>query len=251
MSAPELGYVLYDGPSKLDGSPIAVIATLHSRNDKTGNMVQVWIIRTDIAPHIAAKNGMDSAICGNCPHKLVKLPGKKAKRTCYVTVHNAPLAVYNAYKRGRYPTITPFEYSRSRLAGRAVRLGAYGDMAAAPTSVTRAIVNVASMHTGYTHQQNHPTFDPELLNYVMASADTPKQADKLNSQGARTFRVMLPGDSLRDNEIECLADSQGLQCIDCGLCDGKSDKPNIAITVHGAQANSFNSNTVDLIARSA
>ena len=52
-SAPKLnGVVLYEGPSVLDGAPIAVIATLKSANVKTGDMIQTWIIRSDMHPPI-------------------------------------------------------------------------------------------------------------------------------------------------------------------------------------------------------
>ena len=71
------------------------------------------------------------------------------------------------------------------------------------------------------------------------SADTPKQARKYQSMGAHTFRVALEGDSLDHDEVECLADSEGLQCVDCGLCDGT--KKNVAITVHGSGASKFKS----------
>ena len=37
------GYVLHEGPSPFDGQPIVSIATLHSSNRKTGDMVQTWI----------------------------------------------------------------------------------------------------------------------------------------------------------------------------------------------------------------
>ena len=45
----EIGFILYRGPSLLDGSPIVVVATMASSNRKTGltgkkNMVQVWIL---------------------------------------------------------------------------------------------------------------------------------------------------------------------------------------------------------------
>ena len=36
----ERGYILYEGPSMLDGEPIAVIATMTTSNVKTGDMVQ-------------------------------------------------------------------------------------------------------------------------------------------------------------------------------------------------------------------
>lgn len=73
----------------------------------------------------------------------------------------------------------------------------------------------------------------------MVSADTPKQAIKYQTLGAKTFRVALVGDSLAHDEVECLADSEGIQCADCGLCDGT--KKNVAITVHGKGASKFKS----------
>ena len=61
------GFILYDGPSVLDGQPIVVIATMETSNRKTGQMVQTWIIRSDISPTDAAKIGLDSSVCGHCP----------------------------------------------------------------------------------------------------------------------------------------------------------------------------------------
>ena len=52
------GFVLYDGPSVLDGQPIVVIATMETSNRKTGNMVQTWILRSDISPTDASKIGL-------------------------------------------------------------------------------------------------------------------------------------------------------------------------------------------------
>ena len=36
--------------SRIDGSPIVVVATTSSNNEKTGNMVQAWILRRDVPP---------------------------------------------------------------------------------------------------------------------------------------------------------------------------------------------------------
>ena len=60
--------IIYEGPSKLDGAPIVAIATGvdgASDNGKTGDMVQITIIRADIAPHHATKTGDDTSVCGN------------------------------------------------------------------------------------------------------------------------------------------------------------------------------------------
>jgi hypothetical protein len=75
---PSNGVILYEGPSVIDGAPIVAIATgfkSPSSNDKTGTMIQVWILRADIAPHEAQKTGADESICGDCPMRplLVKM----------------------------------------------------------------------------------------------------------------------------------------------------------------------------------
>ena len=92
------GVVLYEGPSRIDGAPIVAIAcriTDASNNEKTGAMVQTFIMRRDIAPHEALKTGDDSSVCGDCPLR----PINKGATRCYVRVYQAPLSVWNAYQR--------------------------------------------------------------------------------------------------------------------------------------------------------
>ena len=229
------GFVLYKGPSMLDQSPIIVIATMSTSNVKTGDMVQTWILKEDINPVEASKIGADSSICGNCVHR------HNTGGACYVNIGQAPNQVWKSYKRGLYPVFNKDKHY-SYFIGRKVRLGAYGDPAAVPFEIMESIANLCLGHTGYTHQIKHKGFDNRYLNLCMVSADTPRQAIKYQAMGAKTFRVALPDDRLFDNEIECLADSKGLQCIDCGLCDGK--KQNIAIAVHGSRSNRFKSNLI-------
>lgn len=229
------GFIMWEGPSVLDGEPVAIIATMSTSNKKTGDMVQTWIIRTDINPVEASKVGADVSICGNCPHRHFN------KGACYVNIGQAPNAVYKGYKRGIYPAFDIDQHA-GHFAGRMIRLGAYGDPAAIPFSVASSIALLGSGHTGYTHQANHKHFDGRFMSICMVSADSPKQAKKYQAQGAKTFRVAMVGDALFDSEIECLSDSKGIQCIDCGLCDGVTK--NIAITVHGSRSNNFKSNLI-------
>ena len=228
-----LGYILYEGPSMLTGAPIVAILTLKTSNRKTGDMAQVWILDAgDLSPVELSKAKLDASICGNCPHRL-SLGG-----ACYVNIGQAPLAVYRTYKRGRYQTYDPSIHA-AQLNHRMIRLGAYGDPAAVPFEIMQGITKAAKGHTGYTHQAAHKGFDTRYLGLCMVSADTPKQAAKWQAMGAKTFRVALVGDSLAHDEVECLADSEGIQCADCGLCDGT--KGNVAITVHGKSASKFKS----------
>ena len=227
-------FILWEGASLLDGSPIACIAIMKSQNAKTGNMIQTVIIRTDQSPIAASQAGTDGAVCGSCIHRH-SLGG-----ACYVNLGQMPLSVYRAYKRGSYEPVTARNISA--FYGRSMRLGAYGDPAAVPFRVWSAIIRYGKIeyYTGYTHQASHKNFDQALASLCMISADTPKQALKHHSQGKRTFRVKTPGAPLLPNEIECLSDTEGLHCIDCKLCDGTGkNKVNIAINVHGSRQSRY------------
>lgn len=61
------GVVFYEGPSRIDGAPIIGIATFGTSNEKTGNLVQTWILRSDVHPIDAINSGEDASICGSCP----------------------------------------------------------------------------------------------------------------------------------------------------------------------------------------
>lgn len=232
--ARQKGYILYEGASALDGAPIVAIATMSTSNVKTGDMVQTWIMRADIAPHLALKTGDDASVCGDCVHR----PANQG--SCYVTVFQAPLQVWKAYKAGRYSAdMTEFE---ARLAGRKLRIGAYGDGAAAPAELWERLVSIASGHTGYTHQAERAGFDPRLLKYLMVSADTERQAKRLALTGVRYFRTKRHDDAILSGEVECLSDSVGKSCADCLLCDGsgRGKGKNVFITIHGSKAARYN-----------
>ena len=228
------GITLWEGASVLDGSPIALIATLKTSNVKTGDMVQTWIIRTDINPVEATKTGLDASICGACPHRHY-LGG-----ACYVNVGQAPNAVYKAFHAGKYPLAT-IETAQQMLKGRKLRMGAYGDPAAVPADIWEALLCAVDFagHTGYTHQASHPNFDPRILQWCMVSADTPKQAAKLQNLGYRTFRVKTPDAPALEGEIECLSDSKGITCADCLLCDASKQAASVYINVHGSRSSRY------------
>ena len=227
------GLIMYEGASLLDGAPIVVVATLASANAKTGDMVQTWIIRTDLAPVEAVKSGQDAAICGACPHR------PSLNGACYVNVGQAPSSIYKSFLKGNYAKFNAVDHAHL-LQGRAIRFGAYGDPAAAPVNVWAEMAELASLTTGYTHQRAHKAFNSALLDYVMLSADTPRQALAAHAQGLRTFRVRTEDSPLLENEIECLSDSKGLNCIDCGLCDSATaEQVSIAVTIHGAKAGRY------------
>lgn len=226
------GYILYEGPSVLDGKPIVVIATMKTKNRKTGDVVQTWILRSDLNPIAALEARADESICGGCPHR------RSIGGACYVNVGQAPLAIWKAYKAGSYSK----SWQSTTFGGKTVRLGAYGDPAAAPADMWDAVLRSTKAHMGYTHQSGHKNFDPAILEFCMVSADTPKVAAKAQAQGLRTFRVKSPEAPLLAGEVICLADSKGMSCAECKACDGaKADGPSIVIDVHGSLATRYES----------
>ena len=102
------GYLRYYGALLLDGKPIMVVALLKSRSGKTGNMVQTYIMRSDMNPMKASKMGEDFSICGNCPHKGIAVPddpvAKQAKeRPCYVILIQGTSTGTTSYVTGNSP----------------------------------------------------------------------------------------------------------------------------------------------------
>jgi len=73
---------------------IATGLSRESKNTKTGDMVQLWILTKAENPVAAVKSGNDAIVCGACP-----LRGDHgAGRACYVKVFQAPLAIWKAYQ---------------------------------------------------------------------------------------------------------------------------------------------------------
>jgi hypothetical protein len=234
------GFVIYRGPSMLDGAPIVAIALTSSTNRKTGNMVQTYILRDDIAPLAALKTGDDASICGDCKHRPI-LGG-----ACYVFVGQGPTVVYKTLVRGAYPQADDIA---SLGRGRMVRLGTYGDPAAVPVAVWQALVSQAAGRTGYTHQWNNqaiPQADRQALAaLVMASADSADEAAQARAAGLRYFRVRHASETLNAREFACPASDEAgkkTTCADCRACDGNArgaGKASPVIIAHGAKASRF------------
>jgi hypothetical protein len=223
-----LGYIAYEGPSEIDGAPIVVIVNKiddGSKNGKTGAIVQSFIIRSDISPIEALNTGADESICGDCEHRpyLIKT-GQSDEPPCYVNVGRSVLAVFNAYKRGRYTKADPATIAKA-LAGKIVRIGTYGDPFAAPVRMWSQITRYAAGRRGYTHQWDRPDFDAAAwAPLVMASADSIDQAAKANLLGMRVFRVSV-GVDVQAGEAMCPASAEAGKrstCAKCTLCSGTS-----------------------------
>lgn len=234
--ATQNGYILWQGKSLLDNAPIIVIATgfAKSKNRKTGQMIQVWIIRRDINPLEAVRKGKDASICGNCKHRPTTAANPNGWGTCYVHLPQAPTGVYRAYKNGSYRPIEHADWA-ILFKDRRVRFGAYGDPAAVPTEIWQRIADNCDHHTGYTHQWQ--TCDQNLQSLLMASVDTPEEYERAQAMGWRTFRVRMPDEELDATERVCPASEEAgkkATCATCMACHGGGNKrASIAIEAHG------------------
>lgn len=223
-----LGYVVFEGAAAVDGSPIAVILTgfgKASTNAKTGGMIQSYVIRTDVAPTDAIREGLDGAVCGTCPLRSVASGGSGA---CYVNVGRGPLTVFNAYKRGRYDRASVrFASFTIGETGRPLRIGTYGDPGAVPDagrfwSDLMRFTRPGQGHTGYTHRWRDT--GAGLKGLCMASVDSEAEAREAMAMGWATFRVARKGDRGRiEGEAYCPASAEAGKRTTCEACPIKCD----------------------------
>ena len=236
------GVILYQGPSLIDGAPIVVIANrivADSTNEKTGAMVQTFVLRQDMRPLDAARLGYDFSICGHCPHR----PSNDG--SCYVNIGRSVESVYGAFVRGRYAR-PHVDYDVSLLpdlfADSVFRLGSYGDPAAAPFRVWAHATALVRARNGYTHQWRE---FPAFAALCMASVDSEAQAVEARSSGWRTFRVRAASAPIMTGaEVVCPASDEAgkrTTCSDCRACGGTSARAraSIVIMAHGTTAKRF------------
>lgn len=229
-------YVVYDGPSRIDGERILVLLSsvdLPSKNTKTGPMYQCSILVADMPPWDALRSGRDYSICGTCPHRP-QAPGGR-ERTCYVDLRFIS-PIWHARR-------APFEDAIAW--GAEIRLGQYGDPWAAPIDVWRRLTRHARLWTGYTEFWREAQADSPWWRHIfMASVSSAEEAREAHVLGWRTYRTLAPDERLELGEIMCphYAD-ESLQCIKCQLCDGVAPtatlhgpdrRRSIAAPVHGS-----------------
>jgi hypothetical protein len=223
-------YLIHETPD------LVVFATTESSNIKTGPMTQIWIMARNLHPVESRRTGHDATLqCQGCPYA--------SNQGCYVSP--LPLMqIWRVYQSGDYETVTMGSPQWSALFDNAsVRLGAYGNPSMLPLAMLEDICSRAYMHTGYFHDWNIMPVDlaKSYGRFLMASCE-PSNVQFAQNLGLRTFTVVSEAPSDRSLGIECLSDTKGIQCIDCGLCDGtqRSNKrnkplPSVWIKAHGYQ----------------
>lgn len=232
------GYIIYRGASLLDGKPIVVVAiTGESKNGKTGNLVQTYIMRDNgKSPVESARLWEDVSVCGDCKHR------RGTGGSCYVNLGQGARSVMDGIMRGIYPLDDGYMLAAA-VFNRKVRLGTYGDPAAVPAWVWEGLLHTAAGHTGYTHQWASGKAE-HVKRWCMASVDTLGETVRAQAAGWRTFRVKAPDTvGAFAREMPCPAsEEQGkrLTCEDCMACSGgDSKKASVTIVVHGSLKNRF------------
>jgi len=228
--------VFYEGPSTITGDPIVGIVSglrLHSKNPKTGDMLQAWILVRDTSPTDAIRTGTDAAVCGDC---ALRGDGVQ-ERACYVTFWQAPLRIWRTLPR--LPRVTPHALGR-QIAGRYLRIGAYGDPVAIPAATWQILLRHVAGSIGYTQRWRTcaPAYRAFLMASVLSSVDQPEAA----AAGWRTYRLRGPRDPLLAGEVVCPASHEAgrrLTCIECLLCAGTASprQAHPVIMAHGKPGN--------------
>lgn len=222
------GYILHES-----GLHVAIATGFRqkSKNPKTGNTIQVWILVKPVNPIEAVMMGQDREICLDCG-----LRGNLGRgRGCYVNLGRGPLPVWKKYMQGGYPVLAPDQYAGA-FAGRFVRFGAYGEPVLLPWRIVKAIAEACAGWTGYTHQWRQPWMQA-YKRYFMAST-TEANREEAEKLGWRTFTV---SERKLDGAMVCPASQEfeavrgyKLSCIDCGQCAGLSRKGrSVQIQPHG------------------
>lgn len=226
----ENAVILWIGNSLIDGGRIAVVATClkePSDNEKTGDMIQIMIIRLEESPTYAHEHDLDISICGNCPFRK----NADGKRTCYVNIGQSINSTWRSLHAGNIKTLEEYPEAMQYLWKKPIRVGTYGDPAAFPPEVLIPILAKSPKgFTGYTHQWREP-YAQEWKGFLQASVETEEDARLANEMGWKYYRVLLPNEKLLEGEHMCLSEV-GKQCCDCRLCNGHF--ANICIEVHGA-----------------
>jgi hypothetical protein len=248
------GFIFYEGPSMIDGNPIVGIATYDTENRKTGDLVQTWIMRSDINPIDAINTGKDESICGSCPLRgriadVAERTKKISKfntltvnkgRGCYVSIQQAPLSIYNTYKKGNYKVLSDESASRN-FKNRGLRYGSYGDPVAIPQNNWGMLRKncTGKAKPGYTHQWRDKKFS-SWSKFIMASTHSVLENNLAQSMGWRTFRTISNVSDRYEKEIICPASEEGedkATCATCGACNGRRDmsdvRHSVVIVAHG------------------
>ena len=222
--------VIYKGISLLDNeTPIMVVMSGYnkdSKNEKTGPLVQLYILPIDILPKDAYQSGSKS-VCGDCKYN--------GNNGCYVRWSH----LKSLWNSARKQNPVSMRIAKELIKGLRVRVGAAGDPAAIPFSFWNSLLSGCENHTGYTHQWDKDEFS-SLSSLFVASTDSKDETRRANEKGWSTFEV-IDNEEPSASSILCLATDttktkNGLpfDCASCMGCNGKGKQKNWYVKLHGA-----------------
>jgi hypothetical protein len=236
-TAPE-GILLYEGPTQIPGQSgdvaliVAGLGKIRTRNRKTGDMPQGYIIPIDQGNlNDAVREGREGSVCGDCIHRPSTLDGG-----CYVTVHWGPQRIWYTHQRGRYQWVSTGR-AQQLLEGQYIRWGAWGDPAAVPLHIYWEVNQGVRGCLSYTQQWRH--LDAEEWSWCMASVVGKEQLEEAAAAGWRTFRTMSSVEGLLPGEVLCpasVSEDYSVTCMRCRLCNvlyRRHRVKHIAIRAHG------------------
>lgn len=211
---------------------IVCIAIKNSKNRKTGRVVSLWFLDNRMHPNDSRSSGRDARNqCKGCP--LASYNG------CYVEPR-ALAAIHAKLKRGWYPRIQFGSAAWQKFfSGEFIRFGAYGNPSLLPLPMLANIASLSCGWTGYFHDWHLMPREKAQAYGRFLMASTHALTHKLaKTIGLRTFGTG-GGDIQTAGSIECLADSKGMTCRQCRLCDGNYRRngtlPDVWIAPHGYQ----------------
>jgi hypothetical protein len=229
--------VYFEATSLIDGKPLVIVlrgrdAALAEKddgaNDKTGAMIQSYIMPRDESPTDAARSGADVSVCGDCPHRPILARESGAAR-CYVNLGHGPRVVYAAYLRGSYTRVNLLG-ACAYVAGLPTRFGSWGDPGAVDAQIWHALSMHASERTGYTHRWRDT--GAALRGIVMASVDSETERDEAHAALWATFGVDDTGEWDRiKGEARCPASAEAGKQVTCRTCPLKCNGAGLSIVI--------------------
>lgn len=111
-----------------------------SKDTKTGDMAQLWIMVKDVNPPTAIQTGEDNVVCGDCP---------LGSKVCYVNTSRAPLKIWEAYQKGRYRTLKEITWAQIYISRSQYAL-AYGEPGGIATSYRERYSSDKRLHRIHT-----------------------------------------------------------------------------------------------------
>jgi hypothetical protein len=199
---------------------VAILTGLRrpSRNEKTGDLLQIFIFYKHELPSLAIKSGNDRHCCGDCGRRPI-LAKESELEPCYVTLWRGPDSVWKCWNEGGYIN---WDLSLHIFRDKFVRFGAYGDPVFIPLDIVSSISSACKAHTGYTHQWSEPAYIG-YRKFFKASVDSFREYWQAKAMGWSTFRARRESDRLQSKEHVCPASKEAgfrKQCEACMLCNG-------------------------------